>query len=299
MIELNDQEKREELKEILLSLSKSQDVLKNPKDRAEYFLRFEKIYHTSKDDNFRHYYSDIFAILTLIDGDSSIGSLEVLAQNIQTIKDGYQSNQNKDEMGKPIDISREIKKLFDHTNLDISRLNYTKRITSNTQSELSKAKLLIGELNDKVNESQDLSSKYQHELLEQSKKLSDQIQEGQKRMQNEYVTILGIFAAIVLAFTGGMTFSSSVLQNINQASIYRITGITLIIGIILFNLIWLLIDFIRDINGKSIRKKWIPILANIIFICGIIGTIWMYKSNWFSNPEGGNIQVNKTEQQLK
>ena len=31
--------------------------------------------------------------------------------------------------------------------------------------------------------------------------LSDEIKEGQKKMQNEYITILGIFAAIVLAFT--------------------------------------------------------------------------------------------------
>lgn len=32
---------------------------------------------------------DIFTTLTLIDGDSSIGSLDVWVQSIQTIKDGY------------------------------------------------------------------------------------------------------------------------------------------------------------------------------------------------------------------
>lgn len=101
---------------------------------------------------------------------------------MQTIKDGYQPNQNMDETGEPIDVSREIIKLFDHTNLDIGRLNYTKRITSNTQSELSKAKLLIEELQKKVDESQNIANKYQQDFLENSKKLSEEIQEGQKRM---------------------------------------------------------------------------------------------------------------------
>ncbi len=71
-------------------------------------------------------------------------------------------------------------------------------------------------------------------------------------MQKEYITILGIFAAIVLEFTGGMAFSSSVLENIDKSLIYRIILVVCVIGLILFNVMWLLIDFIRDINGKGV-----------------------------------------------
>ena len=39
--------------------------------------------------------------------------------------------------------------------------------------------------------------------------------------QREYIAILGIFAAVVLAFTGGIAFSTSVLNNVAKASIYR------------------------------------------------------------------------------
>jgi len=40
--------------------------------------------------------------------------------------------------------------------------------------------------------------------------------------------------------------------------------ISFIIGLVFFNLIWVLIDFVRDINGKTIRKKWLFVVVNII-----------------------------------
>ena len=72
---LNEQEKRDALNEVLIELSKSQDILREARDRAFFFMRFEDIYYNCNGkENFRHYYSDIFSTLTLIDGDSSIGS---------------------------------------------------------------------------------------------------------------------------------------------------------------------------------------------------------------------------------
>ena len=87
--------------------------------------------------------------MTLIDGDPALGSLDILAQNIQTIKNGYMPK-NKDENGKLINISKEIVKLYDHTNLDIARINYTKTMTNDTRSELIKNKLLVTQLEEKV-----------------------------------------------------------------------------------------------------------------------------------------------------
>ena len=115
-------------------------------------------------------------------------------------------------------------------------------------------------------------------------------------MQKEYSAIVGIFAAIVLAFTGGMAFSSSVLENIDKASVYRITLIAFVIGLVFFNLIWLLIDFIREINGKVIRKKWLGILVNLILIAGILGTCFSYKYNWFVG--GKDYQRNSVVEEI-
>ncbi len=188
---------------------------------------------------------------------------------------------NNDENGEIIDISKEIVKLYDHTNLDIARINYTKTMTNETMSELAKNRLLVTNLENNVRESEDSLKELSNQTIEDLKQLSRKVQDRQEDMQKEYITILGIFAAIVLAFTGGIVFSSSVLENIDKSSIYRITLIAFIIGLVFFDLIWLLIDFIRDINGKVIRKKWILIFVNLILIGGIVGVCLSFKFAWF------------------
>lgn len=279
---LNEQEKRNALQKLLTELSKSQDILQDSKTRSDYFLHLESIYYTTGSENFRHYYSDIFACLTLIDHDPSLGDIDILAQNMNTLKEGYVP-QNRDDKGNLIDISKEIIKLYDHINLDIGRLNYTKQMASETLSELNKAKTLISNLEQKIKESEKARDNAVASLKAESSRLNKKLQRSQKELQNEYVTILGIFAAIVLAFTGGMTFSTSVLENIDKASPYRILAIVFVLGLVLFNLIWLLIDFIRDINGKSIRKWWMILIVDGILIVGLVLTFWAYKSKWLSD----------------
>ncbi len=70
-------------------------------------------------------------------------------------------------------------------------------------------------------------------------------------IEREYVTILGIFASIVLAFVGGITFTTSVLQNIDKVSVFRLILTVDVIGAVLVNVIYLLISFILKINDKD------------------------------------------------
>lgn len=276
---LNEQEKRDALQQLLIDLSKSQDVLKDKKNRREFYLRLEDIYYNQDAENYRHFYSDIFACLSLIDADSSLGNLDILAQNMEVIKEGYVPININEKNNEPIDIRKEIIKLYDHTNLDISRINYTKRLNGETQSELANTEILINDLKKRLSDADAALNQATKHFNEESENLKNTVHDSQKKMQNEYITILGIFASIVLAFTGGMTFSGSVLENIHKASCYRILAIVLVLGLILFNLMWLLIDFLRDINGKSIRKWWISILANGFIICCLIFTFILYRDH--------------------
>lgn len=77
------------------------------------------------------------------------------------------------------------------------------------------------------------------------------IQDDVKGMQKEYITILGIFASVILAFVGGITFSSSVLQNIDAVSIYRLLIVVDLIAMALINAIYVLVHFIMQINNKG------------------------------------------------
>lgn len=97
MSNLNEQQKRDALTDLLIELSSAQDLLKDNRKRSDYYRKLESIYYDADTDNFRHYYSDIFAALTFIDSSTSNGNLDILAQNMQGIKDGYRSK-NVDAM---------------------------------------------------------------------------------------------------------------------------------------------------------------------------------------------------------
>ena len=60
------------------------------------------------------------------------------------MKDGYKAVNKDGEKLK--DISRSIIKLYDHTNLEIARINYTKSLNNNVKSDLAQAKLLTQKL---------------------------------------------------------------------------------------------------------------------------------------------------------
>lgn len=94
--------------------------------------------------------------------------------------------------------------------------------------------------------------------------MKDEVEESHKEIkgiQKEYITILGIFAAIMLAFVGAFTFSTSVLNNLGKADTLDLVAVALVIGVVFVLLISILIDFLRDINDKVIfdkngKKKW-------------------------------------------
>lgn len=65
--------------------------------------------------------------------------------------------------------------------------------------------------------------------------------------KREYVTILGIFAAIVMAFTAGIAFSSSALENIGQASPAKLGLVLIPMAWFLLNMIAMLIYFLASI----------------------------------------------------
>lgn len=97
-----------------------------------------------------------------------------------------------------------------------------------------------------------------------------------KGIEKEYITILGIFAAIMLAFVGSFTFSTSVLNNIAETNAYTVALIALVIGLVFVILITVLIDFLRDINDKlkdANGKRKINVVSKfaIIILAILIG----------------------------
>ena len=276
-----EQQKRQEFYNILFDLAKDQTILKDNSVKKEYFIRLEDLYYDSaKNNSFRHFYSDIFSALSVIKQDTDMGDINILAQNINIIREEYIPTRKVEISNevKYIDISENLAKLYDHINLDIQRINYR-------EAELYKA--INGsqalDVRKKLNDIQLLVDVRESEMSAIEGAI-DELDEKIKKTQDKYITVLGIFSSIVLAVTAGITFSSSILENMHSVSVYRIVLITLIIGMVLINvasiLIYYLKSVLRDRNNKMLTMC---IVVNAIFLILIGSTIFAWSNAWVEN----------------
>lgn len=272
-----EQQQRKEFCDILYELAKSQEKLQDAYYRSNLYRRLEALYHsTSQEPPFRHFYSDIFVVLTQIQQTPELGNINFLGQNLDMIRTGYQAK-NKDNEGELIDISDSINKLYDHVNLDIARISY-----SNAEDQKFSSEESIQSLKAQVNTiSRDIeitSINIEHA----EEKIANQ--------QKEYIAILGIFAAVVLAFTGGIAFSTSVLNNISKASAYRTVLLSLIIGLILVNVLFGLFYYIHKIVSRE--EKILPlVISNAVILILILSIVLAWSLGWI---ESRNDRIHNT-----
>lgn len=268
---LSENKKYEILREVLRSFA-------NGKEVNEYRLngnikKLQEIYQ----DDFRHQYSKIFLILTEIDKDSKLSIdhitevLEQVYQQVKTEKEKHYSlkwTPCKDTDLKIIDRNnkfyynadffKKISKLYDHVNLDIARINYMKNI--DVKSDLS-----LQKINDIKN------------ITEEAKNNANEALEKIKNTQKDYIAILGIFASIILAFVTGLSFSTSVLANIDKVSVFRLIFIVCLIALFIFNLLNSLYGFIiriyfnKDKNFKNNNMLWFNVIIISIMLIDFIG----------------------------
>ena len=289
---INEEKYRNKFRNILFDLSESQEILRDKSDRSRIYKPLEMLYQPSSDgESFRHFYSDIFSVLTTVKQGDKPGSVDVLGQNLSEIRKGYQAI-NTDSTGKLIDISDKINKLYDHVSLDIARMGYSDAADwkLSQESNLANIRSQISEIT------------VSQEKLRQEAQTIGNTQNGQKESldnaQREYIAILGIFAAVVLAFTGGIAFSTSVLQNLHVSSIYRIILIFLVIGLVFINLLYGLFYYIDRLVNKSSETKIKPLkIVNVVFILLMVSTILAWamglveKRNTYINGLGSSIQI--------
>ena len=233
-----DIKRREEFKALLQELAKADSFLEDSSERSNFYRKFEHIYYISNQERFRHFYSDIFSLLVEINTDTSLvkGDIDVLGENLSFLVRGYKA-MNLDNSGNLIDISESLWKLYDHVSLDIARIRYSNREDDRLSQELK-----FAVVSKKLDESQNKIDELTNETTTLKESLS--------RAQLDYIAILGIFASVVLAFVGGLAFSTSVLQNIASASIYRLILVSAIIGAVFIAVIHLMFYYVGKLSGR-------------------------------------------------
>lgn len=197
-------QRSEKLQALIEGLSKSQDVLKEKKSQNDYYMKLKGIYITKTGESFRHFYNEIFSVITEIHNQEP-EAIDVLGENMRILYK-YCMERDEDQIKEP------IAKLFDHVSLDIARIKYTNAI--DRRLELTGDTLLtqISDVNKKIEEAKNTYDGIKDDVEDTSKKINN--------AYSEFVSILGIFSAIVLVFFGGTSIIGNVIGSMKETNIF-------------------------------------------------------------------------------
>ncbi len=178
--------------------------------------------------NNRHSYSAISRVLYENLDDNNQENELYLYQNIESIK-----NHVKECDCKYLD---HVFKLEDHIKLELLRFTELKE----------KEQKINLEINEKLTNSKKVFEKLDTDLKRQRKNIDG--------LNNQIIAILGIFSAIIITFFGGINFLEGTLSGMNKVETYKLVLIVAIVGLVMFNIIFLLLTFIAKLIGKNIKS---------------------------------------------
>lgn len=199
----------------------------------EYVPLFSNLLNNIYSTHFRHSYSNIT---------STIYTILKESENPEEIGNIIISNLNK--ISKQINegVFKNFSKLLDHVSLDIHHyINLNDSFKSIKKAEESLENLRV-----EIKAEAESNTKIVEEIKS--------IQRETENLNNQLVSILGIFAGIILAFFGGISIISSSLSNMHLVSIYKIVFVITLIGMIIIDSISILMLAIGKIIGKDLHK---------------------------------------------
>lgn len=246
-----DKEKQVELQKTIEELALKAELFE-VRCQDRYIERFKTIYT----DDFRHLYSGIFAVITKLNEEQKVN----LEQNLSFIHQEVKSRSSTSgDCSK--ELCKSLRKLHDHVSLDISRMNYWDRLQRDYDDRFKETGKRQIELDDKI--------------VRQKKKVSGLVKKLEKT-KTEYITILGIFAAIILGAVGSLTYAGKVLEGASnqQTDLTRLIIIAMVLGAVLVSVANTFLSFILKVNGKEECFKgwswsecmWLIVIAGAVAI---------------------------------
>lgn len=247
---VNDTKKRESFKNLLTDLAK-EDISKNLK--KDYYQRLEQLYGSDQSpQRFRHYYSDIFPCLVNIEN-SQDKDMDILVQNLKVLLEKYRKR-------KDIDISQSLRKLYDHVSLDMARIRYISALVDDSKGDKE-----IQGVHARINQLESSIDQANKTIKSGASKLEN--------VQKEYIAILSIFASIILAASGGITFSAEAISNISDENIWNLLFVFAFITWLFLNLLFLLMYYIGSLLDKDLDNKYYLTYTNIVMFLIVLVTM--------------------------
>lgn len=216
----------------------------------DYFHEFEDVYIHIE----RHRYSEISKYVDSQTPDA----IDVLSNNIKVIIESAQQNEyDTDDNESVRGCYKKLEKLYDHIELECYRATSVAEIRS-----------LANEYDKKKQEIDELLGKATEKVKETEEKV--------KGLTQEQISILGIFAGIVVAIAFATSSASGVFADISRGDATYLAFVFSAFGAAFFNVLSLLMYFVGRLSGHKLKSKF----PKLIFIVGNLvlvgGTIFFY-----------------------
>jgi hypothetical protein len=191
-------------------------------------------------------------------------SIPTLTQNIEFLRQ-YVDEKYCDESSGAYDRGvRQIVKLLDHLNLEASRLQM-----------MRKSAYEIEGLRRQLDDSREESRKVKKDLEKATRKAAG--------LQTEFISILSVFSAVVLLFVADTQAISSAMISMQNSSIFRVILVVSMCGLLLFNGLFMLFQFISYIITKNSSNEtrmlrfgmplfWVDVILIFIMVADV--AVW-------------------------
>lgn len=137
-----------------------------------------------------------------------------------------------------------LNKLFDHVKLEVVRIRENNR----QKSELNQI------INDNVKNISDMELSIKNKMDGFKEELDDSMR-GVSNILTQIVSILGIFAAIVIVFFGGASVFANVFSNLGDINWIEVFPLISAVGFVMFNLIFMLLFILSRMTERDIGVK--------------------------------------------
>lgn len=257
---MTDKEKMGELLSLIDALC-DVNFAKEQNNIDGWVSKLNKVYS----NEYRHTYSDIFFKIqqimsdTLSNNDASDTEvLEVLGENLNVLGNRIDelAAQNSDDANYKNTVSG-YKKFSDHIRLEIGRYNFIKSRFTGTAADGNSGKA--------TDEHSAIDTERVLKLEQAINAIRPRVAQAQKQLDSldgklesnkiSSITTLTIFSAVILAFSGGITFESGIFQGMVASTSYRLVFTIALSGFILFNTIFALLYLVGKMAGKRISTK--------------------------------------------
>lgn len=159
---------------------------------------------------------------------------------------------------------------------------------------LCDAEKRVDKIQEAINSINDKAENIEKEIT----KTETQIAGIETKIQERSITILGIFASIVLVFNASISFYSEAIESFSGGSAYRILFVFSLIGLITLSALMGLLYYLENVRNSQSGQKDKKSKVFKPFIITVTALIVIMGFTWFGgfNEESGITERNSSSQ---